>query len=94
MFDFGNVLGIFDTSRWYEFIYQKRGNCLGPHELFSGTLLGITKDYDLGNISTSKYYETIRLAYRMSILTSKDFFDMFAAILRIDIEMLKVIKDL
>lgn len=94
MFDFGNVIGIFDTLRWYNFIYRYRGNCLEPHELFSGSLSGVMKDFDLGRLSKVEYYSRIRGAYRISTLTSKDFFDEFEAILRIDREMLGMVNDL
>ncbi|MDP3792230.1 MAG: HAD-IA family hydrolase [bacterium] len=94
MFDFGNVLGIFDTPRWFDFIYRYRGNCLEPHELFSGSLLGITKDFDLGGLSPMDYYAKVRSAYRISTPTPKDFFNMLGSILSVDREMLEMVKTL
>lgn len=94
MFDFGNVLGIFDTTKWYEFINKYKGNCLEPHELFSGKLLEITKDYDSGKLSDSDYYAKVRLTYRISTLIEREFFDMFGSILSIDREMFQIVNDL
>ena len=94
MFDFGNVLGIFDMPRWHRFIYKYRGNCLDPHGFFSGSLLEMIRNYDLGNISSQEYYAKVRSAYRMSIPTFKDFFNEFGAIITIDNEMLGIVKDL
>ena len=94
MFDFGNVIGIFDTPRWYDFIRKNRGNCLEPHEMFAGSLKSDLMDYDLGKLSDVEYYSRTRLAYRVSVLTMKDFFDEFVTVLNIDRKMLDIIRGL
>lgn len=94
MFDFGNVLGIFDTPRWYRFINKYRGNCLEPHEIFSGAIAHLVKDFDLGRINETEFYSQIRLAYRMSIPNQGDFFEEFGSNFVIDDEMFKIVKDL
>src|SRR3989344_2415381 len=92
MFDFGNVIGIFDTLRWYDFIRKHRRNCLDPREMFSGSLKQDMRDFDLGKISEDEYYSRTSAAYQMSV-PQNDFFDMLGeGVLRIDREMLGLVN--
>jgi len=94
MFDFGNVIGIFDTFRWYRFIAAYSGNCLKPEEMFSGSLVSNIFDFDRGIIDGDEFYGRTRAAYRISVPNKADFYKKFIEILRIDYEMLGVVKDL
>ena len=93
IFDFGQVLGIFDIPKRYKFIEKYRGNCLDPRDLSYESLRTLGKRFDLGEIDKTTYYSQIRLAYKMSIPTERDFYEMFTkGILSIDREMLGIIN--
>lgn len=94
MFDSGNVLAIFDTLRWYDFINHHRRNCVEPYELFSGSLDHIIKKYDLGEMSDLDFFYKVRGAYRLWSINSKDFFEVFGAVLLLDRDMLEVVNRL
>jgi HAD superfamily hydrolase (TIGR01509 family) len=95
MFDFGNVIGIFDTPRWYDFIRRYKGNCREPWEMFAGgSLIQNILEFDRGVISDIVFYSRTRLAYKISTLTMADFYKEFTEILAIDYKMLRIVKDL
>ena len=93
-FDFGNVIGIFNTSEWLEFVKHHRGNCRRPEEMFSGDMLQVILAFDRGGMSDVEFYSRIRTAYRMSIPTLRDFYDKLGKILSIDWEMVGLVQNL
>ena len=94
MFDFGHIIGLFDTIRWYSFIRENRGNCLEPHEAFSGSRKIILQQFDLGQIGELDYFRIYKEAYQLRDVSMDQFFYMFGIILRIDWGMLRIINKL
>lgn len=94
MFDFGNVVGIFDTPRFHAFLREHRTNCRDPKEVFSGSMMDILRRYDRGEIDNLTYFYLLQQAFQLENVTMKEFFEVFGGVLEIDREMLKIRDDL
>jgi len=94
MFDFGNVIGIFDTPCFREFIIKHRRNCTDPEELFSGSLHHLTRDYDAGRMDSHQYFQAIEEAFQLENVSMYEFFQTINRVIHIDTEMLAIIDRL
>lgn len=92
MFDFGNVVGIYDTIRWYSFIREKRGNNFELYEAFSGSRKNLIDQFDLNQISEADFFKFYKNAYQLRNISMAEFFYMFGSIMLIDWEMVSVVR--
>lgn len=92
MFDFGNVVGIYDTIRWYSFIREKRGNCFEPHESFSGSRKDIIDKFDLNQTSEKDFFNFYVETYQLKNISMSMFFNMFSDVMWVDWEMLSIVR--
>jgi len=92
MFDFGNVIGIFDTPQLYSFLKKYSRNGLEPKELFVGSAKSTHRDYDLGKISDADYFEAVKKHFQLEGTSISDFLRMTVDVLKFDTEMVEVIK--
>ncbi|OGN09747.1 MAG: hypothetical protein A3C61_02985 [Candidatus Yanofskybacteria bacterium RIFCSPHIGHO2_02_FULL_39_10] len=95
MFDFGNVVGIFDTPRFHSFIRENSQNHTEPRDLFFGPLTDVFKRYDLGEINDHKFFGFIQQAFQFrSNAIMDDLFYVFGDVLDIDREILRIRDEL
>lgn len=95
MFDFWNVIGIFDTPYFHEFILKYRRNDCDPKDIFCGLLLKVFRRFDHGDIDEDAFFENIRQAFDLNPLATKErFFFMFKHLLLLDRQMLAIRDDL
>ena len=94
MFDFGNVLGIFQAPILYEFLLKNRGNCLNPNEMFQGPLLDAIHNYDAGDIDDSAFFSKIQQAFQLRNVTFGEFFHVLSKTLTPDWQMLELVRGL
>lgn len=90
MFDFGNVVGVFDTSRFHAFLREHRTNSRDPKEVFSGSMMDILRRYDKGEIDNLTYFYLIQQAFQLENVSMKEFFEVFGSVLELDREMLRI----
>ena len=93
MFDFGNVLGVFNAQILYEFLLKNRENCLEPKEIFC-SLVGHVRDFDAGRIDEFNFFIKIQNAFQLNHITVSEFYNAIKKTLEPDYDMLNIVHDL
>lgn len=85
MFDFGNVLMLFDSQRWYDFIQSRqRFGSPSSYQFFNFEFVA---QYDLGQIDEFDFFELTKRTFRLDVELEEFFFE-FTANMRPDLRML------
>lgn len=90
IFDFGSVIGHFDTPRFLRFLKMYRGNDLPPESFFHGECLNVLRNYDLALLSDYDFYKEIKRIFKLDNVSPDMFFRIFGDVIWLDMEMVAI----
>ena len=90
MFDFGSVIGHFDTPRYLKFIKRHQGNSLSFENFFHGECLNVLKNYDLGLLSDLDFFKEIKRIFKLDGVGQELFFWIWGDIIWPDWDMVAI----